>query len=512
MIHLVPYQIEYLLDGSRMKGMVKSRRVGGSEVTALEACLAATGYDLSLGVMDQTRGIDQFVISASQRQSEGVLKSVRTHLQGLEQILGRAHAAARLVQDEGLPVTPEVVRAVLDSSHDTPVSEMSPGLRRLGVAIKEEADHAQLIADVRADRIVLTNGREINAFPANPDTLRGVAGDVTLDEFGVMPHSDEIWTAALPITNPTLKDPKGFRMRVIGTPRGDGNMFYRLAHTDEGRKFSWHWVDIYRALADGFQINIEEEKARIGSMDGFLQEYCCMFMQSGARYIDESLLIPCEYDDERDENIDMIDRGATALYGGMDVAESPMGDFSALEAIFKVGDGYWIRPGAWADRGVPFTTQKMIVDYELNMNGMRRICIDKTGVGSGMVQDLVKKWPQRVEGVQFTNEVKEEMITTVKRLFQEGRLHIPKSAIDLKRDLLLLRRIVTVSGNTRFDVERSKVGKGHGDRAWALALAVHAAETKQAVGGGTWLDRSRPAPAARPAPASRMRNAARPRS
>jgi phage FluMu gp28-like protein len=437
--------------------------------------------------MDPTRGVSQFVISASQRQSEAVLKSVRVHLRELERVQARAHAAVRLILQEGLPVSPMVVNAVLGASRGFEQEEASPGLRKLGIAIREETNHAQIIADVRADRIVLTNGCEINAFPANPDTLRGVEGDVTLDEFGVMPFSEEIWTAAYPIAGPTLKNKYGYRLRVIGTPLGDGNMFYRLAKTEDGKDFSWHWVDIYRAVADGFPIDPAKVLKEIGDLDAFLQEYCCMFLSSGARYIDESLLTPCEYDDCNEETMSMIQDRATSLYGGMDVAESAMGDYSALEGVLKIGDHYWIRPGAWAERGVSFTTQEAIVEQELTEFNMRRICIDKTGVGSGMVQSLVKKWPTRVEPVHFTNDVKEEMVTTMKRLFQEGRLHLPKSAIDLKRDLLLLRRIMTVSGNTRFDVERSKVGKGHGDRAWALALAIHAAEAKdKAVGGAVW--------------------------
>ena len=43
-----------------------------------------------------------------------------------------------------------------------------------------------------------------------------------------------------------------------------------------------------------------------------------------------------------------------------------------------------------------FTTQESIVEQELTDYGMRRICIDKTGVGSGMVQSLVKKWHAQV--------------------------------------------------------------------------------------------------------------------
>jgi phage FluMu gp28-like protein len=510
-IKLAGYQTEYLLDQSPMKGMVKSRRVGGSEVVALEACLRATGYDLGTGMLDPAGGVNQYVISASQRQSEGVLKTTRKHLHDMELVLSRAQAAVRMILAEGLPVTPSVVAAVLAVPDVGQVEPMSPGLRKIGIAIREEKNHAQLVADVRADRIVLTNGREIYAFPANPDTLRGEAGDVTLDEFGVMPQGEEIWTAALPITNATWACKEGYRMRVIGTPRGDGSMFYRLAKTEEGEQFSWHFVDIYRAIADGFPINVEKERARIGSHDGFLQEYCCMFLSSGARYIDESILIPCEYDDNNEETMDMIDAQASALYGGMDVAESPTGDYSALEGVFKIGDHYWVRPGAWADRGVSFTTQESIVEQELTDYGMRRICIDKTGVGSGMVQSLVKKWHARVEPVHFTNDIKEEMITTVKGLLQEGRLHIPKSAHDLKRDLLLLRRIMTISGNTRFDVERSKVGKGHGDRAWALALAVHAAEAPTVVGGAVWRKRGRAGAKLAQAQKPVSRTSARPR-
>jgi phage FluMu gp28-like protein len=347
-----------------------------------------------------------------------------------------------------------------------------------------EVDGESLVREQRSDRIVLNvktikgEYAEICAFPANPDTLRGFEGNVCFDEFGQMPFSEEMWKAAYPITGPTKANAEGYRLRVVGTPNGDANMFYKLANTDDGEQISWHWIDIYRAKADGFPIDIEAARKEIGDHDAFLQEYVVTFLSSGTRYIEEDRIQ--SYEDRE------CPKGGER-YAGLDVAESPVGDLSAIEVVRKVGDVYWIEPDGWADRGVRFSTQKARVSGLLQ-EGVRRVAIDATGVGAEPAQTLSNDYPQRVDAVKFTNDSKEGLVTRLKRLTDEGLLRYPKGALDLRRDVLLMRRISLPGGGMRYDIERSRGGRGHGDRAWALALALHAAETGfKGVGGAVRL-------------------------
>ena len=78
----------------------------------------------------------------------------------------------------------------------------------------------------------------------------------------------------------------------------------------------------------------------------------------------------------------------------------------------------------------------------------------------------------RVEGVTFSNRVKEDLAYHLRTEFENKTVFIPKSH-EIREDLHSIRRLTTSAGNIRFDAERSD--NGHADRFWALALALHAA-------------------------------------
>ncbi len=67
------------------------------------------------------------------------------------------------------------------------------------------------------------NGSRIVALPANPDTVRGFAGDVVLDEFAFHRDADAIWRAAFATAT------RGFQIEIISTPNGTRGKYYELA-------------------------------------------------------------------------------------------------------------------------------------------------------------------------------------------------------------------------------------------------------------------------------------------
>lgn len=477
------YQVEWILDRSRFKGMVKGRRIGGSHVVTKDAVLSACGYDPLSGGLDLSKGEDEFMISASQHQAEEMLRECYGHLEDLETRFTAVQAMIPLARRRGLPLVPDVLWAMYQAHEENGGNVAKRkgnriGFKDMGKAVPQGLSRVKLIKEARSDRITLVNGKRIEARPANPATVRGCTGNLTFDEFGVMPHSYDIWGAAKPIVDPNWRNPLGFRLRVIGTPLGDDNMFYRLAKTDEGRAFSWHWIDVYRAVADGFPADINALRLEAGDEDIFRQEYCCQFLSASSRYIPSELLDTAGYDPTDPEILKMFDDAMDNVraYGGMDVARSAQGDYTALVVVWKIGDIYWVRPNVWAERGVDFDTQKDVVTSEIKDNGVRRIALDRSAIGTNMAEDLEKKHKNKVEGVKFTLETKEDMVTRLRRLLETRKLRIPTSEEKLRRDLLSLKRLLTTAGNTRFDVERSSSSQGHGDRAWALALALHAAE------------------------------------
>lgn len=424
---LVRYQREWLSDGARLKLLVKSRRIGGSFITALESASRAAGLEWGprgLENYDPTLGVDQNIVSASHAQAMDLLEEAGRHLFALEEVLGM------------------------------PLLEGEPS----------------------RTRITLKNGHRLVALAANPRTIRGAKGDLTLDEFGVMPFSRAIWRAAKPLTDPTLGRRKGYRLRVCGTPLGDDNMFYALACTDEGKRFSRHTVDIHRAVRDGFPADVDALREEAGDLDSFAQEYECQFLSALTRYISADLYERNCYDDG--------DRPAAAGYGyaGMDVARKATGDLSAIVELKRIATTLW-HESTEARRGVPWAEQERWVDEVLSR--CQRMAVDATSIGSQFAERLVFKHGARIEPVEFTTKSKEMLATGTKLALEKGELRPRRDDVELKRDVLSVRREMTDSSKVRYDAPRTKAG--HGDRAWALMLAVHAAgkPVSDFVGRGT---------------------------
>ena len=80
-----------------------------------------------------------------------------------------------------------------------------------------------------------------------------------------------------------------------------------------------------------------------------------------------------------------------------------------------------------------------------------------------------------VEGVLFTPPNKLALASRLRESFEDQTVRIPQGDQDLRDDLHSLKRVQSPTGAPRFVAENTDAG--HADRAWALALALHAAST-----------------------------------
>lgn len=316
-------------------------------------------------------------------------------------------------------------------------------------------------------QIETVRGGLVRAMSTRPAGLRGPGGNLTLDEFAWAPNSREVWTAASAITDPTLGNPHGYKLRVISTPAGDDedNQFWRLWHKPEGAVFSKHTVTIFDAVRMGFPVDPEEKREQVDA-ELFEQEYNCSFLSSSSRYISSELLDKCVYYSPKDVPQGVRYRG----YAGMDVARKR--DNSAIEEGRLIGDMLWNVDGE-ARRGVEWDEQERWAGEVIEGKWFATMAVDETGLGSQFAERLVKKYGQmRVKPVSFSSHnQREEVITGLGLASERGRLRI-RNDLELRRDILNLRREIK-GGSVRYDAQRTS--KGHCDRAIALALMIHAA-------------------------------------
>ncbi|MGD0922486.1 MAG: terminase family protein [Terriglobia bacterium] len=109
---------------------------------------------------------------------------------------------------------------------------------------------------------------------------------------------------------------------------------------------------------------------------------------------------------------------------------------------------------------------------------VRRAAIDATGMGAPLAEALAREFGPRVEPVVFTSAVKEDLAFRTKRRM-EARLTLLPDTREIRRAFSAVKKIVTPSGNLRFDAERTEAG--HADEFWAKALADLAADSRPAA-------------------------------
>lgn len=308
--------------------------------------------------------------------------------------------------------------------------------------------------------ITFPGGSQIIGVPANPDTLRGYTGNLLLDEFAFHADSRKIWAAVFPIIRGTYK------LRVVSTPNGKGNKFYELAtSTDQG--WSVHRVTIADAVAQGLDLNIDEQKKALNDDDIWAQEYMLEWLDEASAWLDYDLINSAEHEDAGDPS----KYQGGLVYSGEDIGVRS--DLWCCWADELVGDVFVNREIRTLKRA-KFAEHDAVRDEFFAKYRIARHCMDQTGMGEKPVEDAKRRHGDlRVEGVIFTAHTKLVMATTFKQRFQDRRNRIPMGDVALRLDLHKVKKESSATGMPRFIADRNS--EGHADRFWAGALAAHAA-------------------------------------
>lgn len=330
--------------------------------------------------------------------------------------------------------------------------------------------------DIKAFVLEFKNGTRIHALSSNPAGFRSKGGKVVIDEFAFHKDQDALWKAARPCIT------WGFPLRIISTHNGQNCKYFKFVDDVKKGKKNWslHTTDIYKAVAQGLadkiagkkltkkerEAWIEEEKANCGDAITWQEEFCCIAVDEATAFLTYDLISSCEMDDIL-KSVESIEGD---MYVGFDVARKK--DLSVITVVEKLGAVNYTRAIIILEK-TPFHIQREVLYSVLRHKTFRRACIDATGLGMQLAEEAQKEFGKyRVESVSFTGPVKEELGFGLLRSMQDKNTRIPEQH-ELREDLHSIRKTVTVSGNIRFEVEKSTTD-GHADRFWSLALAVHA--------------------------------------
>lgn len=310
--------------------------------------------------------------------------------------------------------------------------------------------------NAREVRFPKTGGRVI-ALPSTSGG-RGYSGNVILDEFAYHERPEDVWDGAGGAVM------HGYRLRVLSTPNGVGNLFHDLCtnpRTNSGYRI--HGTTIDEAIAQGFPVDMDAcWKMARGDARVFDQMFRCAFLDNEAQYLPTELVNRAITDEEAPREGD--------TFAGLDVGRTA--DRTEL-IVVRYAAGVWWVVHRESRKRTQYEDLENLAALAIHTFKARRLCIDATGMGSFPAEQLQKRFGRfRVEPFVFTQQSKEELATTLYQRLVDESLRIPRAESKIREDLCAIRRIITTAGNVRYDAPHSEAG--HADAAWSLALALHA--------------------------------------
>lgn len=355
--------------------------------------------------------------------------------------------------------------------------------KHAGVLVKLGSRMAQTGKRDNASELSFASGGRILALPSTGG--RSFTGNVFLDEFAYQEHASKVWDAAAAVTM------LGGRMRVVSTPNGMGNDFEVLWRRagDEGSGWVRHEIPIQKAIEQGYPVDIKKcWTLAKGDPRLYGQLFEGSFLDNELQYVPGELIDAARTDD-------LSPPGDGAFYAGLDIGKTV--DLTVLVVVKKV-NGVCYTQYIETHKRTDSDGLDALVARAMKRFDIRRLTVDATGLGIYPAERMQKRHGiSKVEPFVFTNKSKEEIATALYQVFAEKKIRLPKTKLPvdriddtelkqtfycekgspekLRNDIAAIRREILPSGNIRYDAPHTD--EGHADRAWALALAVHAAMT-----------------------------------
>lgn len=462
---LLPYQKRWIADTSPLKIAQKSRRTGLTWAEAADAALTAS-------MARNAGGTNHFYVGSNKEMAREFIDAVAMWAKAF-------NYAASDVQEE--------------------------------VFLDENGDKEILTFVVN-----FASGFKVQALSSNPSNLRGMQGNVTIDEAAFHERLAEVLKAALALTM------WGAKVRLISTHNGIENLFNQLIQDSlAGKKrYSIHTVTLDDACNDGlyrricqvkgFEWSAEaEEKWKADLLkdtateEDALEEYYCVPKSGGGAYISRSLR-------ERAASLDapvIRFTGSTAFNEGGEaermremqqwLVENVGPALKALpqnlrhalgEDFARSGDLTVFSPITVFDdttRSVPFLVEMKNVPFKQQEQSLYYICdrlprrdgifLDARGNGQYLAEQAHYKYGEEVVQVMLSTSYYRENMPRFKAAFEDDELKLPKHE-DVITDLGQIQMIRGVPSVDDKRTTGSDGNKRHGDSAIAIFLAFLASK------------------------------------
>ena len=315
---------------------------------------------------------------------------------------------------------------------------------------------ANFTIDITTSEVRFSNGSRIITLPSgDPDKVRGYSPLLTVcDEFSTLEHQDEFYRAIFPSITSPFGPPKS--LIISGTPIGRSNTFWRLwEEPNDYNKFS---INIYEAKDQGLDVDIDLLKKNMIDEESFAQEFLCQPLDSNVSLFSYELLNSVTYKTLPK----VISRSL-----GIDIGRTH--DKTAIAILAETSEGTFIEEVKTLSN-MEFRDQFEHIKALIVALKPRKVCIDRTGIGMQLAEDLQREFGALIDGLAFTAQSKLEIFNNLKKAFSQSTCKIPDDP-ELIKDLNKIRRVVTANG---ISYQADSDDTGHADKATSIALAYRA--------------------------------------
>ena len=317
----------------------------------------------------------------------------------------------------------------------------------------------------------LKNGSTIQAFPNNPNNLRGFTLHcVYLDEANFLPNDEEMFDAI----SFTLATTNG-KFIASSTPWHTDSVFWRLFHDKAFEHFAKSHVTYRQVIEQGGPLTQEWVEKKRKEYEGdpwrWKREMEAEWAEDVNVWLSQALITSCIDSELQYNSFEALAKGE--FYAGLDLGKYQ--DYSVLAVAEHIEDSSikLIHMNRFPLR----TPYASVIGYVKTLcdrwQTIRQVLVDMSGVGDYIVEDMKNAGITQTEGVKFTIETKQELAQWLKQCMNEKRLKIPYDP-DLIAELNIERFELTKDGKIRFSHPEGT----NDDRFWSLALAAYASRTE----------------------------------
>jgi phage FluMu gp28-like protein len=328
-------------------------------------------------------------------------------------------------------------------------------------------------------QINFTNGSSIEAFPNNPETIRGPTLHVVYcDEFNFVPNDQELYDAILY----TLGTTDG-KFVCSSTPWNTDSVFFKIFNHKDFRDFKTSHVTVDKALQPNGPLKpntIQKIKTQMGDdLSRWRREMEAEWVEDDNVWLTQSLIASCVGtakncgQDLRELNAEKTYSGD--LFAGLDLAQTK--DYCVFTVIERLNDKLFLRHTKIFPQPTLYATVLgYIKSLQDRWGGFEKIRVDFTREGPSIIADMENSGVSNAEGVNFSVPRKSEMASLLKQRMANQKFFFPlmnwerPCRGDICNELNIERYALRKDGTLGF----SHPSGTHDDIFWSIALAVYA--------------------------------------